>query len=101
MNILKTTLHLALQNPMQTLTVSDIEICLAMVTHGMQRPMGRPKGPSYQQNKGESRYSTRWMVLITNARVTDRIRRTCAISNSDSQSNVLDRSASGSPNHRS
>ncbi|KAG8293063.1 hypothetical protein J6590_027170 [Homalodisca vitripennis] len=41
-----------------------------------------------KQNKGESRYSTRSMVLIKSARVTDRIR-TCAISNSDSKSSDL------------
>ncbi|KAG8291000.1 E2-like enzyme [Homalodisca vitripennis] len=51
-----------------------------------------------KQNKGESRYSTRSMVLIKSARVTDRIR-TCAISNSDSKSDVLDRSAIGTPNY--
>ncbi|KAG8280031.1 hypothetical protein J6590_091172 [Homalodisca vitripennis] len=49
-----------------------------------------------KQNNGESRYSTRSMVLIKSATVTDRIR-TCAISNSDSKSNDLDRSAVGSP----
>ncbi|KAG8317322.1 hypothetical protein J6590_029895 [Homalodisca vitripennis] len=50
-----------------------------------------------KQNKGESRYSTRSMVLIKRARVTDRIR-TCAISNSDSKvDDVLDRSAIGTP----
>ncbi|KAG8306224.1 hypothetical protein J6590_052661 [Homalodisca vitripennis] len=38
-----------------------------------------------RSNKGESRYSTRSMVLIKGATVTDRIR-TCAISNSDSKS---------------
>ncbi|KAG8295316.1 hypothetical protein J6590_082530 [Homalodisca vitripennis] len=43
-----------------------------------------------KHNKGESRYSTRSMVLIKIARFTDRIR-SCAISNSDSKSNVLDR----------
>ncbi|KAG8269607.1 hypothetical protein J6590_104086 [Homalodisca vitripennis] len=37
-----------------------------------------------KQNKGESRYSTRSMVLIKSATVTDRIR-TCAIANSDSK----------------
>ncbi|KAG8336416.1 hypothetical protein J6590_045382 [Homalodisca vitripennis] len=62
----------------------------------------RPHGPLglcedlIKQNKGESRYSTRSMVLIKSARVTDRIR-TCAISNSDSKSDVLDRSAIGTP----
>ncbi|KAG8259992.1 hypothetical protein J6590_107126, partial [Homalodisca vitripennis] len=50
-----------------------------------------------KQNKGESRYSTRSMVLIKSATVTDRIR-TCAISNSDPKSNVLDHSAIGTPN---
>ncbi|KAG8305935.1 hypothetical protein J6590_058899 [Homalodisca vitripennis] len=49
-----------------------------------------------KRNKRESRYSTRSMVLIKSARVTDRIR-TCAISNSDSKSNVLDSSAIGTP----
>ncbi|KAG8241458.1 hypothetical protein J6590_086753 [Homalodisca vitripennis] len=42
-----------------------------------------------KQNKWESRYSTRSMVLIKSARVTDRIR-ICAISNSNPTSNVLD-----------
>ncbi|KAG8255060.1 hypothetical protein J6590_101694 [Homalodisca vitripennis] len=45
-----------------------------------------------RQNKEESQYSTRSMVLIKIATVTDRIR-TCAISNSDSKSNDLNRSA--------
>ncbi|KAG8263770.1 hypothetical protein J6590_023995 [Homalodisca vitripennis] len=49
-----------------------------------------------KQNKGESRYSEKSMVLIKSARVTDRIR-TCAISNSDTNSNVLDHSAIGTP----
>ncbi|KAG8274360.1 hypothetical protein J6590_004386 [Homalodisca vitripennis] len=49
-----------------------------------------------KQNKGESRYSTRSMVLIKSATVTDRIR-TCTISNSDSESNVLDHSDIGTP----
>ncbi|KAG8333797.1 hypothetical protein J6590_103032, partial [Homalodisca vitripennis] len=39
------------------------------------------------QNKGESRYSTRSMVLMKSGKVTDRIR-TCAISNSDLKSNI-------------
>ncbi|KAG8300359.1 hypothetical protein J6590_078337 [Homalodisca vitripennis] len=52
-----------------------------------------------KQNKGESRYSTRSMVLIKSATVTDRIR-TCAISNSDSKSNVLDHSAIGTPKNK-
>ncbi|KAG8300636.1 hypothetical protein J6590_072042 [Homalodisca vitripennis] len=41
----------------------------------------------FKQNKGDSRYSVRLMVLIKSATVTDR-NRTCAISNSDSKSNV-------------
>ncbi|KAG8261383.1 hypothetical protein J6590_074237 [Homalodisca vitripennis] len=45
-----------------------------------------------KQNKEESRYSTRLMVLIKSERVTDRIR-TCAISNSNSKSTILDHSA--------
>ncbi|KAG8270736.1 hypothetical protein J6590_078383 [Homalodisca vitripennis] len=45
-----------------------------------------------KQNKGESRYSSRSTVPIKGATVTDRLR-TCIISNSASQSNVLDRSA--------
>ncbi|KAG8310632.1 hypothetical protein J6590_060168 [Homalodisca vitripennis] len=49
-----------------------------------------------KQNKGESRYSTRSMVLIKSATVTDRIR-ACAISNSDPKSNVLDHLAIGTP----
>ncbi|KAG8248194.1 hypothetical protein J6590_045228 [Homalodisca vitripennis] len=48
------------------------------------------------QNKGESQYSTRSMILVKSATVTDRIR-TCAISNSEPKSNVLDRSAIGTP----
>ncbi|KAG8253324.1 hypothetical protein J6590_036846 [Homalodisca vitripennis] len=47
-----------------------------------------------KQNKGESRYSTRLLVLIKSAMVTDMIR-IGAISNSDPKSNVLDRSAIG------
>ncbi|KAG8315560.1 hypothetical protein J6590_067917 [Homalodisca vitripennis] len=50
-----------------------------------------------KQNKGESQYSTRSIVLIKSARATDRIR-TFAISNSDPKSNVLDHSAIGTPN---
>ncbi|KAG8283495.1 hypothetical protein J6590_016762 [Homalodisca vitripennis] len=38
-----------------------------------------------KQNKGESRYSTRLMVLIKSEKVTDRSR-TCAVSNSDPNS---------------
>ncbi|KAG8305066.1 hypothetical protein J6590_096620 [Homalodisca vitripennis] len=49
-----------------------------------------------KQNKGESRYSTRSMVLIKSATVTESIR-TYAISNSDSKSNVLDHSTIGTP----
>ncbi|KAG8278619.1 hypothetical protein J6590_014174 [Homalodisca vitripennis] len=49
-----------------------------------------------KQNKGESRYSIRLMVLIKSATVTNSVR-TCAISNSDPKSNVLDHSAIGSP----
>ncbi|KAG8313005.1 hypothetical protein J6590_010098 [Homalodisca vitripennis] len=45
-----------------------------------------------EKNKRERRYCTRSMVLIKSATVTERIQ-TCAISNSDSKSNVLDRSA--------
>ncbi|KAG8294695.1 hypothetical protein J6590_097258 [Homalodisca vitripennis] len=44
-----------------------------------------------KQNKGESRYSTRSMVLIKRASVTDKIR------TSDSKSNIFDRSAIGTP----
>ncbi|KAG8260675.1 hypothetical protein J6590_091471, partial [Homalodisca vitripennis] len=50
-----------------------------------------------KKNKRESRYSTRSMVLIKSAMVPDRSR-TCAISNSDSNSNVLDHSVIGTPN---
>ncbi|KAG8316341.1 hypothetical protein J6590_052552 [Homalodisca vitripennis] len=49
-----------------------------------------------KQNKGESRYSTRPMVLIKSAMVTDRIS-ICVISNSDPKSNDLDRSAIATP----
>ncbi|KAG8334992.1 hypothetical protein J6590_078905 [Homalodisca vitripennis] len=49
-----------------------------------------------KQNMREIRYSTKSTVLITSVTVTDRIR-TCAISNSDLKSNVLDRSAIGTP----
>ncbi|KAG8286266.1 hypothetical protein J6590_063940 [Homalodisca vitripennis] len=38
-----------------------------------------------KQNKGESQYSTRSMVVIKSTTVTDRTR-SCAISNSDSKS---------------
>ncbi|KAG8322183.1 hypothetical protein J6590_028254 [Homalodisca vitripennis] len=47
-----------------------------------------------KQNKGESRYSIRLLVLIESAMVTDMIR-IGAISNADPKSNVLDRSAIG------
>ncbi|KAG8292047.1 hypothetical protein J6590_047949 [Homalodisca vitripennis] len=62
----------------------------------------RDKGESkhrdlIKQNKEESQYSTRVVLLIKNATVTGRIR-TCAISHSDSKSNVLDHSAIGTPN---
>ncbi|KAG8291821.1 hypothetical protein J6590_051722 [Homalodisca vitripennis] len=45
----------------------------------------------------ESRYSTRSMVLIKSATVTDRIS-TCTISNSNPNADVLDRSDTGTPN---
>ncbi|KAG8335834.1 hypothetical protein J6590_058616 [Homalodisca vitripennis] len=53
-------------------------------------------GRKTENNKGESRYSTRSIVLINSTRVTDRIQ-TCAISNSDSKPNVLESSAIGIP----
>ncbi|KAG8251145.1 hypothetical protein J6590_086418 [Homalodisca vitripennis] len=56
----------------------------------------KSKNNLIKQSKWESRYSTRSMVLIKSATVTDRIR-TCAISNSDSKSSVLDHSAIGTP----
>ncbi|KAG8286314.1 hypothetical protein J6590_062817 [Homalodisca vitripennis] len=63
----------------------------------------RPHGPIVcedliKQNKGESRYSTRLIVLIKSATVTDRIQ-TCAIFNLDPKSNDLDRSAIGTPTY--
>ncbi|KAG8261992.1 hypothetical protein J6590_062299 [Homalodisca vitripennis] len=60
------------------------------------RELGGRIGDLIKQNKEESRYSTRPMVLIKSATVKDRIR-ICAISNSDSKSNVLDHSAIGTP----
>ncbi|KAG8295394.1 hypothetical protein J6590_081504 [Homalodisca vitripennis] len=48
-----------------------------------------------EQNEGESQYSTRSMVLIKSARVKDGFEP--ARSNSDSKSNILDRSAIGTP----
>ncbi|KAG8315688.1 hypothetical protein J6590_066019 [Homalodisca vitripennis] len=53
------------------------------------RPRSRDTNSLSSQNKWESRCSTRSMVLIKSARVTDRIR-ICAISNSNPTSNVLD-----------
>ncbi|KAG8262599.1 hypothetical protein J6590_050095 [Homalodisca vitripennis] len=64
----------------------------------------RPHGPLActriltKHDKVESRYGTRTMVLIKSATVTDMVR-TCAVSNSDLKSNVLDHSGIGTPSH--